>query len=330
MITIGILGAYLIGMLVFFIAPGLAYAVDWRILLGVAAVPSLIGLAFRLYMPESPRWLILHEKFDKAVDALKKFGIDATMEQIKRTYSYLRATETRIKETAGIKRAFVIVALFMMFQQITGINVPFYYGPVIISKLHLFPSVSGIYSTVYAIGASAILAIINVLATYIGFRLIDTHGRRSLALMGYAGMAFFDFIGTILYLMHFSIGLLIGFAGFIIFFAFGVGGTGWIIQGEYFPTRYRGLFASLIAFVDWISNFAIIEIFPYMDKTIGIGYTMLIFGILSVMAFITFFMIMPVTRGKSVEDITEMFEDNPLLGVKEASKVTDVNKSETR
>ncbi|SMD31034.1 sugar porter family MFS transporter [Picrophilus oshimae] len=330
MITIGILGAYLIGMLVFFIAPGLAYAVDWRILLGVAAIPSLIGLAFRLYMPESPRWLILHEKFDKAVDALKKFGIDATMEQIKRTYSYLRATETRIKETAGIKRAFVIVALFMMFQQITGINVPFYYGPVIISKLHLFPSVSGIYSTVYAIGASAILAIINVLATYIGFRLIDTHGRRSLALMGYAGMAFFDFIGTILYLMHFSIGLLIGFAGFIIFFAFGVGGTGWIIQGEYFPTRYRGLFASLIAFVDWISNFAIIEIFPYMDKTIGIGYTMLIFGVLSVMAFITFFMIMPVTRGKSVEDITEMFEDNPLLGVKEASKVTDVNKSETR
>ena len=102
--------------------------------------------------------------------------------------------------TPGIKRAFVIVALFMMFQQITGINIPFYYGPTVIANLHIFGSTSGTYlsNAVFGIEASSILAIINVLATLIGFRLIDSYGRRSLGLLGYAGMAFFDILGTII------------------------------------------------------------------------------------------------------------------------------------
>lgn len=321
MITWGILGAYFVGMGVFFIAPQLAYTIDWRVLLGVAAIPSLIGLVFRFYMPESPRWLILHEKYDKAIASLKRFNVTAKLSEIKNTHDYLVAKETKQKATPGIKRAFVIVGLFMMFQQITGINIPFYYGPVVIAKLHIFGSTGGtaLSSAVFGIEASSILAIINVLATLIGFRLIDSYGRRSLALLGYSGMAFFDVLGAVLYLSHIDIGLLIGFAGFIIFFAFGVGGTGWIIQGEYFPTQYRGLFASLIAVVDWISNFAIIELFPVMDLKIGLGYTMAVFAVLSIMAVVIFFYIMPKTKGKSVEEINDIFENNTLATVRNAS-----------
>lgn len=331
MITWGILGAYIVGMGVFFIAPQLAYTVDWRILLGVAAIPSLIGLVFRFYMPESPRWLILHEKYDKAIAALKRFNVTAKLSEIKTTHDYLVEKETKQKATPGIKRAFVIVGLFMMFQQITGINIPFYYGPVVIAKLHIFGSTGGtaISSAVFGIEASSILAIINVLATLIGFRLIDSYGRRSLALLGYSGMAFFDVLGAVLYLSHIDIGLLIGFAGFIIFFAFGVGGTGWIIQGEYFPTQYRGLFASLIAVVDWISNFAIIELFPVMDLKIGLGYTMAVFAVLSIMAVVIFFYIMPKTKGKSVEEINDIFENNTLATVRNASMAGYSDNSKT-
>jgi SP family arabinose:H+ symporter-like MFS transporter len=320
MITWGILGAYLVGMAVFFIAPGLAYAVDWRVLLGIAAIPSAIGLIFRFYMPESPRWLILHEKYDKAIAALKRFNIIVTLENVKNTHGVLASRETKMRATPGIKRAFVIVALFMMFQQITGINVPFYYGPVIIANLHIIgvSSSSAISKAVFGIEASSILALINVLATLIGFRLIDSFGRRHLALVGYSGMAFFDIIGSVLFLIHIQIGLLIGFAGFIIFFAFAVGGTGWLIQGEYFPTQYRGLYASLIAVVDWISNFAIIEIFPVMHVDIGLGYTMAVFGALSIAAVIIFYIIMPETKGRSVEEINDIFENNKLGDIKGA------------
>ncbi len=217
-------------------------------MLGVAAIPSLIGLAFRFMMPESPRWLLLRGERKKALDALNKLGIQTSEQEL----SAVNIPEERKKFTLtkGMKRALLVAGLFMMFQQITGINIPFYYGPpTVISSLHIFRAGSSVvYSQAYAVAASSILAVINVAATYIGFRLIDRLGRRSLALTGYIGMAVFGFVGTILLLEHILIGLLIAFAGFIIFFAFGVGGTGWIIQGEYFPpTEVRGRLAGIVA-----------------------------------------------------------------------------------
>jgi len=65
MITIGILGSYFVGSTVLFIAPSLAYTVDWRLILGLAAIPAIIGLVFRFMMPESPRWLLLSGQVDK-------------------------------------------------------------------------------------------------------------------------------------------------------------------------------------------------------------------------------------------------------------------------
>uniref|UniRef100_UPI00359356E2 MFS transporter n=1 Tax=Acidianus infernus TaxID=12915 RepID=UPI00359356E2 len=59
MITIGILGSYFVGSTVLFLATSLDYTVDWRLILGVAAIPAIIGLIFRFMMPESPRWLLL-------------------------------------------------------------------------------------------------------------------------------------------------------------------------------------------------------------------------------------------------------------------------------
>ncbi len=248
---------------------------------------------------------MINGKYEKAVDAFKKLGLAISVDELKAVQFRARA-----KLSKGAKRAFLIVALFMTFQQITGINVPFYYGPIIISKLNLFGSSTSLVTTqILSVLAATILAIINVAATYIGFKLIDTAGRRTLAVLGYSGMAIFGFAGALLRYANQDIGMLIALSLFIVFFAFGVGGTGWIIQGEYFPTEYRGTLASLIAFVDWISNFAIVEIFPYMDKTIHIAGSLLVFGSISVIAALIFYVIMPVTKGKSVEEITKMFDD---------------------
>lgn len=308
MITVGILGAYLIGLAVLYGLPSQAFNLDWRIMLGVAAVPSLIGLGFRFIMPESPRWLVLKGKYQKAVESLKRLGVDTNEEELKREYPLSSAGRKRM--TPGVKRAFIIVGLFMMFQQITGINIPFYYGPFIISSLHLVGSTASgsVISEQFAVEAASIFAVINVAATYIGFKLIDKAGRRTLAITGYTGMAVFGFLGAALKYANSDIGMLVAMSLFIVFFAFGVGGTGWIIQGEYFPTEYRGTMASLIAFIDWIANFAIVEIFPFMDSIIHIAGSLVVFGVLSVAAAAVFYMIMPVTKGKSVEEITEMFD----------------------
>ena len=307
MITVGILGAYIIGLAVLYGIPASAFTLDWRILLGVAAVPAAIGLSFRFIMPESPRWLVNKGKYKEAVKSFKTLGIDTDEQELGREYPVDTVKKKRL--TPGVKRAFLIVGLFMVFQQITGINIPFYYGPIIIKSLHLFASTtSPVFSEIFIVEAASIFAVVNVAATYIGFKLIDRAGRRKLALIGYGGMALFGFIGAILKYAGQDIGMLVAISIFIVFFAFGVGGTGWIIQGEYFPTEYRGTLASLIAFIDWISNFAIVEIFPYMDDTIHIAGSLVVFAILSVVAVVIFYRIMPVTKGKSVEEITSMFD----------------------
>lgn len=105
--------------------------------------------------------------------------------------------------------------------------------------------------------AAAILGAVNVVATFFAFRYIDKVGRRKLAIGGYLGMAVFILIAA--YGVAYLTGLprawviLVGFS-VITSFAIGVGGTGWLIQGEVFPTAVRGRAAAIGAGVDCAAN----------------------------------------------------------------------------
>jgi hypothetical protein len=129
-------------------------------------------------------------------------------------------------------------------------------------------------------------------------------------------MAISDFVGGALYLVHIDIGLLFGLAGYLIFFGIGGGVVAWLIQGEYFPTASRGFFAAIVALIDWVTSFAVDEIFPYMDSVLHLGYSVIVFAIVSVIAVITLYYIMPETRDLSVEEITSMFRETNLMDLK--------------
>ncbi|EZQ02146.1 sugar transporter, partial [Candidatus Acidianus copahuensis] len=196
-----------------------------------------------------------------------------------------------------------------------------YYGPTILLSLHLFGSSSNpVYSEISSVEAASILAAINVAATYIAFKYIDRIGRRSLGLSAYAGMLAFDLLGGILLMRGILIGALIAFAGFIVFFAYGVGGTGWLIQAEYFDTRIRGRMAALIAFIDWISNFVIIEVFPVMLSTIGLAGSMFVFTALDALALAIVYLLLPETKGLSLEQIVKLFGEHRVTEIKKYSK----------
>ncbi len=315
MIVIGIFMSYIVAMLIFLYVPLEAYSIDWRIILSLAIIPAAIALIFRFKIPESPRWLILKKKFTRVIKDLKKFGIDADEAELNDAYNYLyNITKNKKSETKGVKRAFFISSLMGLFIIANGVNIPLIYGPFIISSLHIFPSVkSNVLSSVYSIGATAILAGIMVAATFLGFWFMDSIGRRKLALIGFAGMALADIIGGALYLANIPIGLLIGLAVYLIFFGIGGGGIAFLIQGEYFPTHVRVKFAALAVFIEWMTSFTVDEIFPYMDSVLHLGYSVILFGFVSVLAFIIFFFTMPETKNLTVEKIVEMFEGNSLF-----------------
>ncbi|WP_369609713.1 sugar porter family MFS transporter [Sulfurisphaera javensis] len=321
MITIGILGSYLIGSTILFFLPSLAYTVDWRLILGLAAIPAILGLIFRFMMPESPRWLIYSGQFDRLKRDLGKFGITVSDDVLERTRREIQS-EMSMKLDTATKKALLLVGLWLVFQQITGINVPFYYGPIILSKLHIFGSTTNpVYSAIDGVLESTILAVINVAATFIAFKFIDKIGRRNLGISAYIGMLAFDVIGGISALYGFNIGMLIAFAGFIIFFAYGVGGTGWLIQAEYFDTRVRGRMASIGALIDWLANFALIEVFPVMLSSVGLAGSMFIFSALDLAALIFVFFFIPETKGLSLEEIVRMFNEVPLTKMKEGREL---------
>ncbi|MGP7998623.1 MAG: sugar porter family MFS transporter [Streptosporangiaceae bacterium] len=315
MITVGILISYIVALIILKIAPGSAGTVDWRLILGLGAVPALIGLALRTKMPESPRWLMRHGHYQGVQKALATFGTEVSLQDVEYTARELdeadRREQRRTNWTAGVRRALFVVCVFFIFQQITGINVPLYYGPHLLGPLFQGSS-SLVAKTIAGVEVTALLTVVNVGATYFAFRWIDRVGRRKLAMGGYTGMAVFAlfaaagltfFTGTSRIVV-----VMIGLAAFIASFAIGVGGTGWLLQGEVFPTAVRGRAASTGATVDWLANFALIEVFPVWQTGIGLGWVLACFAGLCVLAIGFVYRFVPETKGRSVEEITGIFE----------------------
>lgn len=318
MITIGILASYIIALIVLKSMPDRAGGLGWRLILGFGAVPAILALALRARMPESPRWLMLKGRFADTKKALGILGIDVSEEQVRTTAQDLVAGEREQQQqgkslwTRGVKRALIVVGVFFIFQQITGINIPFYYGPELLGKFFQGPSTSAVSSAVAGVEVATILGLVNVIATYFGFRWIDKVGRRPLAIYGFAGMAAFMLVSSAG--VAFLIGapkiivVMIGLGIFIASFAIGVGGTGWIIQGEVFPTAVRGRAAAIGASVDWLANFAIIQMFPTMNTKFGLAWVMVGFALLAVIAIVFVARYLPETKGLSVEEVTRVFE----------------------
>src|SRR3954447_13052970 len=71
MITVGILFAYLVALVIYRLLPGSAANLDWRLILGIGAIPAIIGLIMRFEMPESPRWLLRKGKYEQAQKAFE-------------------------------------------------------------------------------------------------------------------------------------------------------------------------------------------------------------------------------------------------------------------
>ena len=167
-------------------------------------------------------------------------------------------------------------------------------------------------AAVAGVEVTAILGAVNVVATYFAFRWIDKFGRRPLAIGGYAGMTVFILLAAIgvafLTDIPKTVVVMVGFSFFITSFAIGVGGTGWLIQGEVFPTAVRGRAAAIGASVDWLANYALIEAFPAWHRAIGLGGVMVCFAVLCVAAIAFVYRFLPETKGLSVEGAVHVFE----------------------
>ena len=200
-----------------------------------------------------------------------------------------------------------------VFQQITGINAIIYYANEIFARAGFTTAQEQAKATLYAVG------LVNVLATLIAIAWIDRLGRRPLLFAGLTGMAvslamvgvsFVAFSNTPSGPTTVTVGGLLTLVALVIFiasFAFSLGPITWTMISEIYPNRVRGKAVSLATAVNWAAAFLVTQFFLSIVDAIGEATTFFLFSSLCIVAFVWAYFRVPETRGRSLEEIQELW-----------------------
>jgi sugar porter (SP) family MFS transporter len=316
-ITIGIFIAYLVDQ-------ALINNDMWRVMLGVSAVPAILLFIVMMPMPDSPRWFVKVGRRDDAIKALTKVrpdvDADAEITEIEKAAQEDDANKATWGEVFSkkLRKPLMIGIGLAVFQQITGINAIIYYANKIFAQAGFATPEDQAAATTWAIGG------VNVLATLIAVFYVDRFGRRPLLLAGLVGMA--SALVTVGISFHFmdnadtsgagtggptSAGIitLVALVVFIASFAFSLGPVVWTVINEIFPNRVRGRAVAVATAVNWGSAWLVSQFFLTLIDSIGNSATFYLFGAFSVIAYIWIWKTVPETKGRSLEQIQQLWND---------------------
>ena len=187
-VTIGFLGAYLMNYQLLMYAETHAGAADnwfnwifvnevWRGMLGMETLPALLFFVIVFFIPESPRWLIVRNREERAVNILEHIYSSSkeALVQLNETKSVLTSeiqSEWSLLLSPGIMKAVIIGVCIAILGQFMGVNAVLYYGPSIFEGAGL----SGGDSLFYQV----LVGLVNTLTTVLALAIIDKVGRKKL------------------------------------------------------------------------------------------------------------------------------------------------------
>jgi len=299
-LTLGIALADLVGY-------WLATREAWRLMFGIAAVPTLFFLAVILSVPESPRWLFSHSRERDAETVLLSYTDLAGAQQF--LADIREGLKTQIEQkwsallTPSVRGSLFIAAGFTVLQQVTGINTIIYYGPQIFE-------LAGVGTHSNSILATLVVAVVNVIATVVGILLVDRVGRKPLLYVGVSGMTIALFALAFAFSHQVSLGASSGAIAlgclvlYIACFALSLGAIAWILVSEVFPLRVRGRGVAVATLFSGISNFAVSLTFLSMINKVGSASTFAIYGVMSIVTLIFVRFVVPETCGRELESIS--------------------------
>ena len=303
MIVCGILAAFIVNAI-------LASSGDWRLMLGLAAVPSLVLLVGMFFMPETPRYLVHTGEEKTAHQVLEELpGDEPAEERIEEIREVDSEEEGEIGLAAlwrakWVRPALLVATGLAVFQQLVGINTIIYYAPTTLTNVG-FAKTSAIY-------ANLIIGVINVGMTVIAIKIIDRVGRKPMLFAGVAGMvASLLVLGISLSALpaphHPSdpaaIITLVCLATFIASFAATWGPVVWVMIPEVLPLSVRGTAMGVAVFGNWAANFAVSQTFPPLLKALGPGTVFLGYAALGLVAGVFVKAFVTETKGHSLEEI---------------------------
>ncbi|KAL5991099.1 putative polyol transporter 1 [Asimina triloba] len=312
---------------------GLPKHINWRMMLGVGAIPSVfLGLGV-LVMPESPRWLIMQGRLGEARNVLLKTsdskeeaelrlaeikeaaGIPAEINDDvvavqKRSRGQGVWKELLLRPSPSVRRILVAVLGLHFFQQASGVDVAVLYSPKIFKKAGI-KSKSGLLGATVAVGFTKTVCIL--VATFF----LDKVGRRPLLLTSSFCMVLSLLaLGTGLtvvdrnpdkklpWAIALSITTVLTFVGS---FSIGLGPITWVYSPEIIPLKLRAQGMSLGVATNRVTSGVIGMTYLSLSNAITIGGTFYLFAGIATLSLIFFYFFLPETRGKTLEEMETLF-----------------------
>ena len=279
----------------------------WRWMFASEVIPASLFLVFLLFVPDTPRSLVMKGKSKQALEVLEKVNGSSAAKVI------LEEIKGSFKQHSGKLFSFgfsviIIGILLSVFQQFVGINVVLYYAP------EIFKSMGS--ATDIALLQTIVVGAVNLIFTVLAIQTVDRFGRKPLMLLGAAGMAISMFaLGTAFFSKAMGLFSLICMLVYVASFAMSWGPVTWVLLSEIFPNKIRGRAMALAVTAQWVSNYLVSWTFPMMDKNSFLiekfnhGFSYWIYGFMGLIALFVVWKFVPETKGKTLEEMELIWSD---------------------
>lgn len=272
--------------------------IGWRRMFLSEAFPAGLFFLLVFLVPETPRYLVMKGKADKALGILTRIN---GAEEGARVLAEIKSNIVEKKErllSYGIG-VIIIGVMLSFFQQAIGINVVLYYAPRIFESL----GASGDASMMQTI----VMGIVNIIFTLVAIFTVDKFGRKPLLIIGSTGMmigmialAVFSFTDMI------GIGALIFIIIYTASFMMSWGPICWVLISEIFPNTIRSQAVAIAVAMQWVANFLVSSTFPSLSAW-SVGGTYLIYAIMALLSIVFVWKFVPETKGKTLEDMSALW-----------------------
>lgn len=274
-------------------------AIGWRYMFMSEAIPAAIFGILLLLVPETPRYLAMHNHNEKALTILTRInGLDQAKQ-------ILEDIKTTVQQSSGKLLSYgwkviVIGILLSVFQQFVGINVALYYAPRIFESMGAAKDASMLQTIV--------MGFVNVVFTVVAILTVDKWGRKPLLITGSIGMAFgMIAIGLLSFFNIIGISTLVFIIVYTASFMMSWGPICWVLIGEIFPNKIRGRAIAIAVAAQWASNYFISSTYPAMMEFSG-GLTYLFYGAMSILSAVFVWKMIPETKGRTLEEMVHLFK----------------------
>lgn len=277
----------------------------WRWMFGATAIPSILFLLATFLVPESPRWLAMKGKSERAFRVLERLGGSRYADQVLEEFANASAAHPQRSILAelsspGIAAALLLGIALAVLQQWCGINVIFNYAQEIFAAAGY--AISGILFNIVITGA------VNVAFTFVALALIDRIGRRWLMLGGAAGLTGIFLALGLFYRLHVHGAPMLALVlAAIACYAMTLAPVVWVIIAEIFPNRVRSSGMSIAVTVLWVSCFLLTYLFPILNAALGAAGIFWVFAAICACGLVFLYFRLPETKGITLEQMEAVF-----------------------